>query len=273
MESDKFGSQLTRSFKPKLTPGMQTTSVLAYGLIFVFPIVAIVLGEVITKYATASWQSYFVKSVIYGGIGIILFTVICRTNSYAFKVLNLKPIFWGNSYSLFWGIGIGVLISVAAGAGYGISNGFSFQFNKLFLDFGSKLIGNLYPALTEEAYFRSGIVNMLSQMFGQTFGLASGSVPFGVIHVIGVFFGKTITFAQILGISLAGLMLSLVYLRFGLIGAASCHLMWNAFIPGWAKVYGAESKNMVSLIEGSWITCSLLLVACLFLYFSLPKST
>jgi membrane protease YdiL (CAAX protease family) len=251
---------------------MEFTKISAYFLIFILPIVLIVLGEVFFKYAFSSIQSHFIKSIVYGSMGIVLFLAICLTSTYAIQVLKLKPIFWGNGSSFVWGIITGVLISLVSGVGFGVLNGYSLQLKSLFLNFDTKLIANLYPALTEEAYFRGGIVNLLTQSFGQTIGLAAGSVPFGVIHIIGIFFGKTITIAQILGISLAGLMLSLMYLRFGLMGAVSCHLMWNAFVPGWAKVYGLENKNTVGLIEGSWLTCSILLIVSIVLYCSLPRA-
>ena len=130
---------------------MEFTKISAYFFIFILPIVVIVLGEVFFKYAFSSIQSHFIKSIVYGGMGIILFLAICLTNTYALRVLNLKPTFWGNGSSFVWGILIGVLISLMSGVGFGILNGYSFQFRSLFLNFNTQLIGNLYPALTEEA--------------------------------------------------------------------------------------------------------------------------
>ena len=121
--------------------------------------------------------------------------------------------------------------------------------------------------MTEEVYFRDGIVNFFTQTFSTNIGIIAGSLPFGLLHILGSFFGKTITLASIFGISLAGLMLSLMYLRFGLLGSMSCHLMWNALVLGWEKVYGAETKNIADQIEGSWITCLIFVAVCICLYY------
>lgn len=242
-----------------------------YFLIFTAPLAIIICGEILVKYTFPSLESDFLKTAFYGGLGVILFAAIYLLNAYAIQLLKLKPVFWGNGVSLLWGLGIGVLVSLVSGVGVGILNGYSLHLSKLFLNFDIKVIGNLYPALTEEVYFRGGVVHVVAQALGQTFGLASGSIPFGVIHIVGAFFGKTVSIAQIVGISLAGLMLSLMYLRFGLLGAISSHLMWNTFVAGWQKVYAVEDENIVSYIEGSWITCCILVVVCVFLYWSRPK--
>jgi hypothetical protein len=119
----------------------------------------------------------------------------------------------------------------------------------------------------EEIVFRAGIVHSTFQLFGQAAGLASGSIPFGILHLAGLLFGQSVTTAQIFGISLAGLMLSLMYFRFGILGASATHLTWNALIGGWLNVYGLTDRaGVTSALEGSWVTCAVLTLACAALY-------
>lgn len=242
---------------------------LSYLLILLFPIALIVFGEVLAKFALTHVESQRIKVFLYGSIGLSLSALIFMSNAYALKSLNKEPMLVGGISSFFWGAVIGVAVSFIAGIGFGVLNGHSLNMSNLFLGFDMKLIGNIYPAATEELYFRGGVVHFFTQTFGLPTGLISGSIPFGIIHIIGSFFGKTVTLSQILGITLAGLMLSLLYLRFGLLGAFSCHLMWNAITPGWAKAFNIEDKNFVSSLEGSWITCAILLVVSAALILSL----
>ena len=93
--------QLTRINLNKVitTHGLQKK--LVCFLIFIFPLIVIILGELGFKSTFLAIESHFVNSAIYGGLGVLLFAVIYRANVYALNLLNLKPMFFGNRYSLF----------------------------------------------------------------------------------------------------------------------------------------------------------------------------
>ncbi len=124
------------------------------------------------------------------------------------------------------------------------------------------ILANVFSSVNEEVVFRGGIVHATTQIWGLAAGLGAGSLPFGILHLVGILFGQSVSVSQMLGISLAGLMLSLVYFRFGLLGAVACHLAWNSFVQGWMAVYGIGGNEAVSAFEGSWVTCVVLIVSC-----------
>jgi membrane protease YdiL (CAAX protease family) len=208
------------------------------------------------------------QSLAYTGLGMFVCIGIYLLISRSLKP-SMRPMYVGGLSSLLWGLLIGLFVSACSGIGFGLMNGYSFQFENIVQELHLKALGSLFPALSEEIVFRGGIVEGIRQLFGSYAGLAAGSVPFGILHLVGIFFGSTVTAAQILGISLAGLMLSLVYLRFGILGSVGCHLVWNSLVSGWIKVYGITDKTAVSALEGSWATCIVLAMTCVMLSLSL----
>jgi membrane protease YdiL (CAAX protease family) len=243
-------------------------NLLSFLAIFILPILLIIMGEYFSLFSLKNISNYRLKVSLYACIGLVISVIILSINSLEFKKLNVPAMVIGDFTSFIWGLIFGLTISLSSGVIYGLINHHPMRMGKLFNNFDTKLLSNLYPAFTEEIYFRGGIVHLISHLFHSNWGLVIGSVPFGVIHVIRVLFGKKVTFSQILGISLAGLMLSLMYFRFGLIAAIVSHLMWNAIVLGWGQVYQIDNKHLENNIEGSWSTCLILFIASLTLFIS-----
>lgn len=243
-----------------------------YLSLFVFPFVIMIAGSYIMQQLIRDMKTGLVRSSIYAALGLLVCMGIFFLISSSLKKLSMKPMNLGGPSSLFYGLLIGIVISFCSGIGFGLINGYHFQFGNILPDMHLKVLGNSFPALCEEIVFRGGIVEATMQLLGRGAGLAAGSLPFGILHLVGIFFGGTVTAAQVLGISLAGLMLSLVYLRFGILGSFACHLVWNSFVGGWIKVYGITDKAAVSDLEGSWVTCAVLIAACLFLFQSIRSN-
>ena len=246
---------------------------LRYLGILVLPLFLIVAGEVLTKFTVVKIKLELVRSSMYASIGILISIGIYFILKYLFQALNLNPISLGRFSLFFVGLIIGAIVCLVSGIGYGYLNGYEMKVANLFTNLPMRTIANIYPSLTEEFFFRGGIVEIIGQIFGRIWGLAAGSIPFGVLHVIGKLFGKTVTISQIFGITLAGLMLSLVYLKFGIWSSIGCHLAWNSLVGGWAQVYGIDNKEVTTSIEGSWITCVVLIGVILFLICSLKPTT
>src|SRR5690606_22844037 len=111
--------------------------------------------------------------------------------------------------------------------------------------------------------FRGGIVHTTTRIWGKWAGLASGSVPFGLLHMVDILFGNSITPIHVFGIILGGLLLSLIYLRLGLFAAIACHYIWNVLATRWQKGYGLADMGD---FEGSWVACVVLLLVTLALW-------
>lgn len=208
------------------------------------------------------------RTAVYAGLSLWVGFGLSRIVRNSQINLQMRPFHWGRPSSLLWGILVGVTISVGSGIGFGMSQGYPFQWDKFFTGLPLRALAQFSPAFIEEIVFRAGIVHSTFLLFGKVAGLASGSIPFGILHLAGLLFGQSVTMAQVFGICLAGLMLSLMYFRFGILGAFATHLTWNALVRGWINIYGVSDKAAtVSALEGSSITCSILALTCTLLYF------
>lgn len=242
-----------------------------YLSLFILPFIALISGTVLAQQLVKEITSDILRSTAYAFLGLLICFGIFLLISKSLNKLSMKPMNLGRFSSVLWGLLIGLIVSLLSGVGFGLNHGYHFNFENLLVDLNLKLLGQSFPALCEEIVFRGGIVEGVMQLFGKYMGLAAGSIPFGILHLVGIFFGATVTLAQVIGISLAGLMLSLVYLRYGILGSFTCHLIWNSTVELWNKVYGINDKTTVSAIEGSWTTCIVLLVMCALLIVPLKK--
>ena len=225
-------------------------------------------GEILLDIIGQRMSPGLLRSSTNAGLGVAVSILIYFIVRYFLKAVALKTPLVGNLSSLVIGLFIGVFVSVVSGVGYGLLNGYQLQFENFFTDVHFKALVNVFPALSEEIVFRGSIVNAIIQLAGNAWGIAAGSIPFGILHLLGVLFGNTVTISQIFGISFAGMMLSLVYVNFGVCGAFACHLVWNSLVTGWIKVYGIEDKAAISSLEGSWVTCTALLITSILLAFA-----
>lgn len=132
------------------------------------------------------------------------------------------------------------------------------------------LVSQIAPALTEEAVFRFGIVHGAHYLGGLTIGVAAGSLPFGLLHLINVYLGIPVDFQQVFGIVVAGVLLSLLYLKMGLWAAIGCHYAWNALANPWVKAMHLDASSGMAQFEGAWLTSVAILVAIAMTWFVVP---
>ena len=134
----------------------------------------------------------------------------------------------------------------------------------------SRFISNLGPAALEEVGFRAGVVQLLSSAWGTLAGLLGGSVPFGLLHLLGVFFGRPPSLTHVVGVSAAGWLLSLLYLQLGLLSAFACHWVWNSLASFWFRAFQLPAKVADIRFEGAWTTDIVLLAMCVVLHWVRP---
>lgn len=235
---------------------------LNYFAIYVIPFVAMLAGGYVLHLLAQQMDPGVTRAAVNATLGVAISAAVYFIIRNSSINLALAPMKIGDFSSFGWGLFLGLAISFGSGIGFGLANGHSLNFGNLSTNLHINVLANTFPALCEEFVFRGGIVETTVQLFGKTAGLAAGSAPFGILHVFGRLFGNPVTASQVLGISLAGLMLSLVYLKFGILGAFACHLTWNSLVSGWIKVYGLTDKAAISSLEGSWVTCIALALAC-----------
>jgi len=175
---------------------------------------------------------------------------------------------FGSSKGLILGLAVGLLVSCASGLLYWqVQRPTGVDFTKLKENLPRRALANLATAAMEEMGCRGGTAWMLSATFGKLAACAGGSIPFGVAHFAGKLLGLPVTMAQVAGCILAGLLLTLLYLRFGLLSALTCHWAWNSLCGGWCKTLGLADT---AAFEGAWTTDLTLGIVCLTLWFFFP---
>jgi membrane protease YdiL (CAAX protease family) len=130
------------------------------------------------------------------------------------------------------------------------------------------IIGNIGVATLEEIGFRAGVVHLLAARWGHWAGLLGGSLPFGLLHLGGVVFGRVPSLRHVVGASIAGWLYALLYLKWGVAAPIAAHWAWNSLASNWAK---ATMLKSLDTIESAWTTIGLYLLLCVLLHFVGPK--
>ncbi len=178
------------------------------------------------------------------------------------KIFGAAAPAWGGPKALGMGLAVGALVSCAAGFAL-ISSAPAPEWSAFWQNIGPRLLGNLGPATLEESGFRGALTQTVLVLWGKTAALGASSIPFGVAHLLGMFFGKPLMLGHILGTTLAGLFLGVTYLRWGLGAAITCHYVWNLMGPGWAQVAGLAPGPGVLALESAPATLAVLALASL----------
>ena len=142
----------------------------------------------------------------------------------------------------------------------GVVRACPFEFHPLSTD---ALLGSLAhhtrPACIEETFVRGGTVHFLASFFGLGWAYLGGSVLFALMHLGNPWF----TYEHLVCISAAGLMLSTVYIEYGLLAAIGVHFAWN--VLSWYLIVSLQWKEVGGLaaLEGDWTTTLIMLIATL----------
>ena len=197
----------------------------------------------------------FITAVIGLLCGLIIYYIIIVTT----KKINILPPLFGKIYFLFIGGGLGLLSSLLCGTLFFFVHKPQispfFNVGHLLL----QILGNLFPAIVEEMGVRGGLVNVLSATVNNTVGILGGSLFFGFIHLVGRFFGNPVNLSHVLGYSIGGLLLTLIYMRYGLFCAVGWHCIWNALLNTWTKTFNLGFGGTQNF-ETTWTTSLILCI-------------
>ncbi|MBT3982273.1 MAG: CPBP family intramembrane metalloprotease [Bacteriovoracaceae bacterium] len=231
-------------------------------LIVVFSIVS----ELIVKSFGKTWPTYALLPTLG-----LLFSFITYLGFKKLSILQtIRPMKIGTPRGLASGVALGVIVSCLSAYLFYLTKSPSVDLSLVWKDLHLRLIGNIFPASVEEVTFRGGLVHYLFSYWGKNIGLLGGSLPFGIIHLVGRFFGNPVDLAHVIGVSVAGFSLSLLYLEYGLLPAIGFHLVWNSLCSQWVSVFSIPRKGGVQMIEGHWTT-SLVLILLIVLILSLKQ--
>jgi membrane protease YdiL (CAAX protease family) len=218
------------------------------------------LGEVLRTQVRGAAQP-----LLYAASGVTGAVVIHRVTAWAASRTLVAPPRWGTAPHALLGLLIGVVVSVAAALLFWWTRAPELDLGAMRNRLLERLTANVGPAALEEAGFRGGLVHLLTAFFGPAAGLVGGSVPFGLAHLFGLLLGRHVGAGIVIGTGAAGLLLSLVYVRFGLIAAFAAHLSWNVLAGSWAQAFGMQ-RGGIEALEGAWTTSLVLLAAAILLF-------
>jgi len=184
-------------------------------------------------------------------------------NSFMARKAGIKIPASGSLLGLALGIGLGMLVSLVSGmAYYGVYK--PAIVGTTVSHIGERLplsaIASISSALIEETAFRGGVVHFAAGYWGQTVGLLCGSLPFGLLHLSNRFWGIPVNLMHVLGTAMSGLLLSAVYLRWGLLSAIGLHWVWNSLCAVWIPLFCPGTGGVVQF-EGSPTTTLILAMA------------
>jgi len=219
------------------------------------------------------WGSYipgkWVIASCFAVIGIAGAVGIHSLNSYLSGKTQVPCPLVGSLKKLLLGILLGLATSMVSGLLYyavykpEISHNLPVIFKQ---NLPLAATSNISSAVIEEAAFRGGLVHFIAAYWGQTAGLLGGSIPFGLAHLAGRIWGIPVDLLHVIGTAMAGLLLSLVYLRWGLLSAIGLHWTWNSLCLVWVRSF-CLGQNGAIVFEGSITTTSVLVMISLALLF------
>jgi membrane protease YdiL (CAAX protease family) len=232
-------------------------------VIFLIPIIGMILAGTCISIFIAPMSPGLLRAILTATLGVIFSLLLYSLIEFIFRKTSVNKIIGINLKNCFLGSMLGLTVSFFCGLGFFITHNYSIQWLMLVHNLHIRILNNISPALLEEIVFRHGIVHAGYIIFGEKIALLLGSIPFGLLHLIGIFFGQPVGVLQVIGISLGGLLLSYTYIEWGLGAVVGLHLIWNTFSVQWSEAFGIDIKSGPAQIEGSISTIIVLALICL----------
>jgi membrane protease YdiL (CAAX protease family) len=230
------------------------------------PVILMLALTIAMELLVSELNSIWLKSIVASAFGVVGFVIIIMAVSRIAARLQIPPPVIAGWRSAATGLAVGLLLSITCGLVFYCTHGESTTTSIFTTIQPWSFLRNLGPAFIEEASMRAGVVHLLNGMHGAWAGLAGGSIPFGLLHIFGRLFGNPVGISLVIGTTASGLLLSILYLRFGFWAAFSCHWIWNSLARAWVVYAGITAQDGIQQFEGATATIILLIVACLCLF-------
>lgn len=234
------------------------------------PVILMLALTVVMELLVSATDNVWARGLIAGAVGAVGLVVILmavRGISSRLRIAAPTVTEWvAGSRSTVIGVAIGLSLSITCGLLFRLLHGVSIETAFLAGIGQSGFLRNLGPAFIEEASMRAGVVHLLNGLSGPWAGLAGGSLPFGLLHIFGRIFGNPVGIAHVIGTTASGLLLSILYLRFGFWAAFGCHWVWNSLAGAWVRYAGITARDGMQQFEGAPETVIVLVVACACLF-------
>jgi len=189
--------------------------------------------------------------------GLWLINLLCVLNQVA-------PVNAGSFSSALLGASLGLVLSMTSAAFFFLVYRPRIAGYRVLLNLPFALIANVFPAFVEEVGFRGGLVHFLDQFLNANAAVLVGSLSFGLAHLASYLPYRLPSFKYLLAATSAGLLLSYVYITYGLSFAIGLHLLWNSLCGCWVSFFCLKERNGRDRFEGDW--AAILPTLCLALF-------
>ncbi len=163
----------------------------------------------------------------------------------------------GSPFGLLVGVALGAILAICSVVAMGVVGGYPVELHPpsrfMLLYWPAQQV---HAACLEETFFRGGTVHFLAGFFGPGWAYLGGSVPFALMH----FWHVGFSLRYLACISSAGLLLSAVYIEYGLLAAIGVHYAWNVLSCFLIDVLKWPVGGRWAL-EGEWTTTFIMLIA------------
>ena len=226
------------------------------------PVILMLALTIAMEFLASATDNVWARGIVAGAIGVVGLFVILTTVRWIASRLQISAPNVTAWHNVAIGLAVGLLLSVTCGLVFRFLHGDSATTTFFAAIHPAGFLRNLGPALIEEASMRAGVVHLLNGLYGPWVGMAGGSLPFGLLHVFGRLFGNEVGVSLVIGTTASGLLLSILYLRFGFWAAFACHWIWNSLARAWVMYAGITSQDGIQQFEGAPETVIVLVVAC-----------
>lgn len=230
------------------------------------PVILMLAFTIAMELLASATDDVWVKGLGAGAIGVVGLIAILIAIRWISSRLQISAPTLTDWRSLVIGLTVGLVSSVTCGLLFRFLHGESVAITFSAAIQPAGFLRNLGPAFIEEASMRAGVVHILNGLHGPWAAMAGGSLPFGLLHVFGRLFGNPVGISLVIGTTASGLLLSILYLRFGFWAAFACHWIWNSLARAWVMYAGITSRDGIQQFEGAPETVVVLLLACLCLF-------
>ena len=219
---------------------------------FTLPVIFLILGNMFIYFVVTSTINHREAKIFVGAVlGLVLFVALKLIVQALAKVSAITKPKKRKFSSFLIGLLIGIFISCMSAYLFASSQVKIFNWSSFKKDVMYSAVSSIAPATSEEVVFRYGIVHGVTILTNPFYGILAGSIPFGFIHFLNLFFHQNVSLQQVLSICIAGVLLSLIFIDFGLYAAIGCHFIWNTFSAPWVKAMGLDVVKEVSSFEGA----------------------
>jgi len=236
-------------------------------IIFVILAMTFSIATLLLQNKVLSGVSPKYRPVLLSTSGLVVSLLFLLVFSLILDRDNFPSVIMGDINSILIGIVVALFLLVITGFSYYFVNKPRINISIIFEGAIRRTVFNINYSVVEEIAFRGILFHSFIVYNYSTLGIYLNSILFGLMHLLNKLYGQKVEISAVIGTTAAGLLLSVLYFKWGLSAAIICHLLWNIFSGSLIKVFGLNQINGTLDFESAATTTLSLIVVSVGLYF------